>query len=447
MSKIKKIIVILSIIVGIIIMALVIISMNKEESDFINDELQDTEDFTYEKETSLKILDDRTDFYSVREVANKYYSHYMMIFNPEYYAMTYDKDEIKEYENNNITTLYNMLDQEYVKTEAVNINNIKSKLNGMKPSTINITKIFVSEKTDNINVYVVQGMLRERKEEKISSFEILIKIDSLNGTFSIVPSEYVKDKYNSMDVGKEIDITIQESIPVNLNNKVNFKIVDNETYVKDLFSHLKTQIQYFSEQLYNNLEEEYKKISFENIEEFKEYMNNYKKEYSGMQLAKYQKETENNYTQYILIDKKENYYILKETAPFKYTVILGNYVIETDEYTKAYNSSSEKEKVVLNIKKFFMGIEDKNYGYSYSVLSTSFKNNKYPTKNDFINYAKQNFFEENDIQYISCKEENGLYIYNIKITDATGKTPGEKEFNMIVKLNKGTDFEMSFGEN
>lgn len=446
MSKIKKIIIILSIIVVIIIMVLVAISINSEESDFINDDLQDTEDFIYKKETSLQLLDDRMDFYAVREATNKYYSHYMMIFNPEYYAMTYDKDEIKEFENNNITTLYNMLDQEYVKTEAVNIDNIKSKLNNMKPSTINITKIFVSEKTDNISIYVVQGMLRERNNEKISSFEILIKIDSSNGTFSVLPSEYVKENYKAIELGKEIEIEIQETIPKNANNAVNFRIVEEETYVKDLYSHLKSKIQYFTEQLYDTLDEEYKKIGFENIEDFKEYIENYEKEYSGMQLAKYQKILQDNYTQYIFIDKNENYYILKEIAPFQYTVMLDNYTIPTNEFTEEYNKQAEAEKVVLNIKRFFMGIDDKNYGYSYSVLAESFKNNKYPTKNEFVNYVKQNFFEENEIEYINYEKENGVYIYKVKVKDASGNNENEKTLNIILRLKDGTNFEMSFGE-
>ena len=161
----------------------------------------------------------------------------------------------------------------------------------------------------------------------------------------------------------------------------------------------------------------------------------------------YNKDKNSDYTQYLFKDTKGNYYIFKETSPFKYTVQLDNYTIPTEDFTETYNSSSDVEQVILNIKKFFMGIDDKNYGYSYSVLSESFKKNKYPTKNDFINYAKQNFFEENEIQYVSYEKENGLYIYKIKISDATGTSSEVRKFNMIIKLNSGTDFEMSFGTN
>jgi len=111
-----------------------------------------------------------------------------------------------------------------------------------------------------------------------------------------------------------------------------------------------------------------------------------------------------------------------------------------------YNMTSEEKKVILNIKKFFMGIDNENYGYSYSVLSEAFKNNNYPTKNDFINYAKANFFKQNEVEYVSYKKQNDLYIYEIKLKDATGNNKEEKMFNIILKLNSGTDFEMSFGQ-
>ena len=127
--------------------------------------------------------------------------------------------------------------------------------------------------------------------------------------------------------------------------------------------------------------------------------------------------------------------------------MLDSYAIPTDDLMETYSSSSEAEKVILNIKKFFMGIDDKNYGYSYSVLSDSFKNNKYASKDDFIKYVQENFFEKNDIEYVSYEKENGLYIYKINITDATGKSSEEKSLNMIIKIGSGANFEMSFGEN
>ena len=126
--------------------------------------------------------------------------------------------------------------------------------------------------------------------------------------------------------------------------------------------------------------------------------------------------------------------------------MLDNYSIPGEDFQEEYNMLSKDKKVILNIKRFFMGIDNKNYGYSYSVLSENFRNNKFASKEDFINYAKQNFFDENEIKYISFKEENGIFIYEIILTDATGKNSEERTFNMIMKLNSETNFEMSFSK-
>ena len=93
-----------------------------------------------------------------------------------------------------------------------------------------------------------------------------------------------------------------------------------------------------------------------------------------------------------------------------------------------------------------MGIDDKNYGYSYSVLSEGFRNNYFANKEDFISYAKQNFFEKNKIEYLSYEQEKGLNIHKIKLTDETGINQEERVFNMIVKLNDNAEFEMSFSK-
>ena len=231
---------------------------------------------------------------------------------------------------------------------------------------------------------------------------------------------------------------------------------------------------YYPEYAYNLLDSEFKSKYFSTLQEFKDYVENkrqifesndvknlkqfeefetveeyrnYISQVKRLKLDKYQIRMNQEYNRYICIDSEGNYYTFYATSPLNYTVVLGNYAIPTEDFVETYNGSTEVEKVILNIKRFFMGIDDKNYGYSYSVLSESFKANKYPTKDAFVQYAKQYFFEENEIEYISYEKQKGLYIYKIKIKDATGENTESKSLNMIVKLNDGTDFEMSFGTN
>lgn len=446
MPKIIRYIIILLIILVIAIIILINVLNNTSlyKVDYIEEDEMIVED---EIEKTLRLVENRMDYYTVKEIVNKYYSYYKIIYNMEEYYPMDDQETIKESEKININVLYNLLDEEYIQAKEVTIDNLKTKLTGIKNSTLDITNIYVCEKTEEINVYLVKGMLREIKTKNIINVQLIVKLDIKNKTFSIIPQEYLEEKYNNLEIGKEIENISLDSIKENKNNTFKFKATKEDIYIKDLFNQVKGQMEISIELIYNKLDEEYREKYFGTLSEFEDYINSKNEQYNKMQISEYKAIIKNGYTEYICSDKNFNYYIFKETAPFQYKLILDNYSIPTGNFEEEYKQKTDPEKVVLNIKRFFMGIDDKNYGYSYSVLSETFKNNKYPTKNDFIKYVQQNFFEKNEIEYEKCEKENGIYIYEIKITDATGKIPEEKSFNIILKLRNGTDYEMSFGEN
>ena len=449
MPKIIRYIMILLIILVIAIVILINFLRKLDNTSLFKIEDIEEEEMIVEDEIKkeLQPVENRMDYYTVKEIVNKYYSYYKIIYNMEEYYPMDDQETIKESEKTNINVLYNLLDEEYIQAKEVTIDNLKTKLIGIKNSTLDITNIYVCEKTEEINVYLVKGMLREVKTKNIRNVQLIVKLDIKNKTFCIMPQEYLEEKYNNLAIGKEIENISLDSIKENKNNTFKFKATKEDIYIKDLFNQVKGQMEISIELIYNKLDEEYREKYFGTLSEFEDYINNKNEQYNKMQISEYKAIIKNGYTEYICSDKNFNYYIFKETAPFQYKLILDNYSIPTGNFEEEYKQKTDPEKVVLNIKRFFMGIDDKNYGYSYSVLSEAFKNNKYPTKNDFIKYVKQNFFEKNEIEYEKCEKENGIYIYEIKITDATGKIPEEKSFNIILKLRNGTDYEMSFGEN
>ena len=448
MKNIKKIIIILSIIVILIIFAIIIINKNNNKIPYEEEYIMNSENFDKnEKKEGLQILESRMKYYAVKDCVDKYYLYYSRVFNPEDYQITSNQEILKQHEQENINVLFNMLDSEYKEAKQITAENIKNKFAKIKTSIVSITNIYFDEKEGSVDIYVAEGLLKENNSENKKQFRIIIKIDSATNSFGIIPQDYLLEKYNNLEIGKKTEIIVPETIEQNKNNKVNFRFVEDETYIKDLHSELKKQIQYFPEQIYSNLEQKYKEKCFETLDVFKHYIENNKKEYISTNIEKYQQKEKSDYTNYILIDKYDNYYIFKETAPFKYTLILDNYTIPTEDFTEQYNEKTDEEKVVLNIKRFFMSIDDKNYGSAYSMLAESFKENKYPNKNTFINFVKQNFFEENEIKYLSYEKQNGVYVYKIKILDATEEDSSQKDLNMIVKLKIGTNFELSFGTN
>lgn len=380
-----------------------------------------------------------------------------------YYTIS---DVIKKYNNyleeDDAKAIYSVLYDEYTENYNITEDNVLEKI--YKISNYKINEISGLATT-------VYGIYYVKIEIQSTTQYILVNWDITNNTFSICPLS--EEEYNRiMELGVNVDKERIKAIEKNKYNKVIIRKVTSEGIAEDYFYDYIEKMLYNTQDAYNLLDNEYRKKNFPTYKDFENYVinnkvilesldhnnlksatefksyndyENYYNEVMKYKMEEYAAISNNGIKTYIYKDSYKKYYIFKVSAAMKYTVMLDNYTIPTEDFIQTYNESSEVEKVVLNIKRFYMGIDDKNYGYSYSVLSESFKGNKYPTKDAFVQYAKQNFFEENEIEYISCEKQNGLYIYKIKIKDATGKNTETKTLNMIVKLNNGTDFEMSFG--
>lgn len=359
--------------------------------------------------------------------------------------------------------IYNVLYKDYMNKNNIQQENIFR--------NIDIYSNYETEKmlgisTSTYGIYYVK--INSDGEEKY----ILINWDTKNDTFSVCPINE-NDYKNSIEIGISVDKERIAPIEENEYNKVEVESINQDKIAKKYFQDYITKLLYQNKKAYNMLDEDYKNAAFENYESFLEYVDKNKQRFESLDrsnvktsedfqsdeeyqeyiqerlkfyLADYAQKTEKNIKKYIFKDSYGNYYTFKVSAAFQYTVILDNYTIPAEDFIENYNSRKDEEKVVLNIKKFFMGIDDKNYGYAYNLLAESFRNNKYPTKNDFIAYAEKNFYEKNKIEYINYTEENGVYIYKIKISDATVKSAETKQFNMIIRLKEGTDFEMSFSQ-
>ena len=166
-----------------------------------------------------------------------------------------------------------------------------------------------------------------------------------------------------------------------------------------------------------------------------------------MKLNAYQINEYENYTQYVCKDQNENYYIFNETGIMDYTVILDTYTIDLPQFIEKYNNSTDAEKVLLNIQKVFEAINHGDYGYVYDKLDNEFKQNNFPTETEFENYIKQNLYENNSISYGKYKTSGDLHIYDINIKNKDDENSITKTKNIIMRLEEGTDFVMSFNVN
>lgn len=402
-------------------------------------------------------------YYDVKNIVEKYYSYLADLNKTEDDIVAYpiyDEESVQnniEQENeNNISftemieeekeitknAIYNLLSKEYIEKNGITVDNIQEKLGNYKDVVIMIDNMYTVDASENVKVYFAYGKVIEVENKKKTEFGMMISIDSINMTYEIYPSGY---EYN-VEKGKELIIDLNE-IENREYNKYRFKVTDNETYCKDLVSDYKNRLMYDLENAYNMLDEQYSKAKFDNFAEFEKYVQNNYNKLITINIKKYGKDPTEDYIQYVFEDRQGKEYIFKEKTTMKYSVILDTYTLNLPEFIQKYENSNTKEKVILNLNKFMMAINDKDYKYAYNTLADSFKQNNFPTLESFETYAKQNFFDNNKFEYGNYDSEGETYYtYAVTISDGNGQDTKTISKTFIIQLKEGTDFVLSFNK-
>ncbi len=444
MKNIKMLIIIVCTIIVILITAMLLILNIKKSPATSIDEVP-VEEITYQLTKELRPVEIRNDFYVVKTCIEKFYSTYANIFNnfnSNYMLEGEALESVKREQNNNITAIYNMLDEDYIKYASITKENLLNKLPKINEVNVEINDMYVSEQKENLYVYIVYGNLLDIKSNKNQDFSAIVKTDMKNKTFKIYLQDYVKAQYANLKTGDNIQISVEESIKNDIDNVYQYKVINDETYIRDAFNTYKRDLLYNRTRAYKLLNTEYSTKKFGTQLNFENYIKSNIYKLGTMTLSKYQKKQADSYTQYICVDQNQNYYIFNENGIMNFNVILDTYTIDLPEFTEKYTTASDEEKVLLNIQKCFAAINDKDYNYVYSKLDNTFKSNNFKTLADFQKYINSNFFEKNEISASNARKQGNIYMYDINIKNEDGTSSITKTF--VMRLNENADFVMSF---
>lgn len=444
MSKIKNIIIILVAILVMTIIALVIvlgIGNSSEENVPIANEVEAP---NQEQGKTLTPVENREDYYTVKDSIGKYYSYYSILFNAGSYYATEDEQIITQAEKDNAQILYNMLDTEYITEKGITVDNLKSNLTEISQVTPYINNMYIIPETNNIDTYVVEGKIKETIEDAGQDFEVIVKLDTMNKTFSVMPQEYVIEKYGNIVEGQNLDINAEQNIAQNTNNTYTEREITEETYLKDLFAEIRNELLNDYEEAYNHLDEEYKTQKFATLEEFSNFASGKAEEYRTMALAQYQVTEQDGYTQYVLVDQNGKYYIVNETAVMKYNTMLDTYTVDLPQFKERYNSSNDAEKAGLNLQKIVDALNNNDYEYVYNKLDETFKSNNFQTLESFEQYIQDNLYTSANVEFSNYQNSGELHIFDATFTDKNNESSNAITKTFIVKLLEGTDFVMSF---
>ncbi len=447
MTKIKKIIIallIVLIIVASILITILLINLNKGEKYMPISEDEGIDAYEKELDTTVNQVTNRIDYYTVKDCLGKYYSYYSILLNPEMYYTGVSEEDLSQAEQDNAQTLYNILDNEYITERGITVDNLETNLKDIGIITPYISNMYVNHRTDNMDIYVVEGKIRTGIQDAGEDFRIILKLDLLNKTFSILPSEYVEEKYGNIKEEQDLNITVEDSITKNNNNQYSYRTISEENYIKELFTQLKNELLYDKESAYEHLNEEYRTKRFATLDEFNSFVTSKEEEYKAMALAQYEVIQEDGYTQYVLVDQNGKYYIINETSVMKYTTMLDSYTVDLPQFIEKYNESTDAEKAGLNMQKIVDALNNGDYNYIYSKLDDTFKANNFGSVESFEEYIQNNLYSSVNVEYSNYKSSGELHMYDVTFTnkDNQNNEPVTKTF--IIKLLEGTDFVMSF---
>lgn len=439
MKRVKILIIILAILIIITIVTIVLLNLYQKAKEKELDKIGDSgEEVSYDVSKKEEVTD-TIDFYSVESCVNEYFST-VDDNSSRYYGNGENGEYVKLYTDNEINELkYNLLSNSYREKNSITIDNVNNYIKSFEDNTIFTALKMLYIKGKKIDNYLVYGIITDVQNNYISDIYMFVYLNKESKRFSIEPLMDNYEDINQIDF-EYIDMEIKE----NGNNSYKGVIKTDEQIIKDYFIKYKRIIQARPDIIYNNyMSEEYRNNRFGSLNDFQNYVEKNKREISSLQINKYMVNTYQEYKEYVCTDQYENTFVFKEKSIMNYELTLDTYTIASDKFLETYNSSQDQGKVMLNIDKWRMMINNRDYKAAYNVLDETFRNNTFGSLENFENYMRQNYSEHYNVNFDDFSNEGNTYIQKVTLDTISG-SENTKEMTIIMRLDEGINFTMSF---
>ena len=443
MNKIKKIIFLIIIIIVILISVLLLLNKRNANKGTNNKgEIIEQEDAGMIVTGSMEEVSSRSDYYIVKNIVNRYTDYINQYNTDSYYSKAEGEVKItdedkKEYLN----IISNFYDSEYMKKNNFDNKGIIEDIQIYKGyDNVRIDKMYYQNISEYISLYMVQVVLVKDNKDSEKNVTILIKLDTQNATFYIIP----KKGYTNIKVGESMEYS-DSNIEKNTYNQYQYKNIDDIQMVDDLLVKYKNAVLYNRKEGYELLDKDYREKRFGDYNTFSKYVENNIKEISSMTFTKYLVNTGDDYKEYVCKDQYENLYIFHEKAVMDCTVKLDTYTLDNDTFNEKYNSSSTQYKVMMNIDKVRQMMNARDYRTMFNYLDETFRTTYFENDEDkFEEYMRYQFSSHYTFEFGEYSEETGISIQEVTMKDMNENNNGDIGERFYMQLNEGTDFVMSF---
>lgn len=473
MENIKKIIIIIAIIIVILILIMLFIQFKNTTDDRkIDTEGDRGEEINYD-DSQIEDVNDSIKFYTVRDCIYSYYDNINTlnninakpiinsneVSNEQNYEINegafddIDADNLNE-ENSNINiedveqtdaqikqNILDLLSSDYIKENNITINNLQNHIENKQQyiwyEPLRMKVLDKSRRSD----YLVYGFITDPDNNFLGYKYLVVSLDGENGTFSVEP---LNKQYNNID---EIElINNNDEIKQNNNNQYSNLPINYEYLITQYVKLYKLMFMSNPELAYQYLDNEYKNKRFGNLEQYKKYINDNKSELSELEIDQYSIDESSNYTRYICKDTYNNYYIIKETNPMSFTLLLDAYTLEEENFKEEYSKANNQYKVMMNVDRWNQMLNCRDYSTAYNALDETFRNNNFGSEEKFKQYMRENLPSHYKIEYKEFNNQNNTYIQEITLNDIEEESEG-KNISIIMQLKEDRNFVMSFSIN
>lgn len=441
MKNIKYIIIAIIAVLAIIAIVLVILLFTNKGKN-INNSQESTDGDVGEEiviSNEEEIVTQISNFKTVENCIQQYYD--LLSNDSETYLYRDENGGFAQLSNTEINSIrMQLLSKSYLTNNNLNSSNLS---NVIKPIDVN-TKVFAMKMKvligEEIEKYAVHAIVLTTNNELIDETNFFVILDRKNKTFAIEPINNKNIEFNNIKISNT-----DTSIEANDNNGYANIVFGYEEEAKDYLERFKCISIAKTEEAYNSLDEEYRNARFGSYNNFKQYVEKNKNFISKIYAAEYLVNHEKGYTEYVIKDQFGNYYIFDEKAIFDYTVKLDTYTLENEKFTKTYKSATNKEKVLMNLDKFFQMLNANDYTSSYAVLDENFKAKYFKTEESFESFVKQYMYPHANTNYMNYSDSiSGVYTYYVELTNKENKNDKEVGMNIVMQFLEETNYKISF---
>lgn len=441
MKNIKYIIIALVILAIIAIVLFLLLSNLKKDNN--PDELQISNEGDIGEEVTISNNEEKVaNTFEFKIVENCIQQYYNLLMNESddflYRDDNGDLIKLSESDINNIRM--QLLSKSYLANNNLNNNNLSNSI-----KSIDVTpEVFALQMKviygERINKYAVHGIVVSLDYELIDEFYMYVSLDTINKTFAIEPVNDRNIDFNSMKIS-DSDTTIESN---DYNGYVNVAY-GYEQIAKEYLEDYKKIIVASPDLAYNYLDKEYREARFGSLNNFKQYVEKNKEEIKRIIPSEYLVNYEKDYTEYVIKDQYGNFYIFDEKSVSDYTVKLDTYTLEQEKFNTEYNKATNKQKVLMNLDKFFQMLNANDYRSAYALLDDNYKATYFPTEEVFENVVKQYMYPHANTKYMNFSDEiSGVFTYYVELTNKANTNDKTIGINVVMQLREGTDFRLSF---